>query len=301
MNKNVAVVLGIIVLVIVAAVGVMALRGESYAVFKDVNLKLDRVNETHASIQFIFDIKKAGVDTLKIDTDIYDAATGLLLDEYTEIVESKNNTFRHIMTIPFEKTRDYKIVFSLMKGERVFDRYRTTFRNLETLVSDEEELKATLRGADFLLLSTTNESVRFKARFYVESLRNYSTTMRMKVVQTESNVLVGENWFNFTLVKGKTSIVESDFTVPRNYNYIVKLEVWRNGKLLKTWSDQIKLAPTKVIPSGLKEEKMDFKVDKFVKETEPEYMYRSGGGMPGFEILAAVVAMIAVAAWRSKS
>ncbi len=300
MNKNIAIVLGIIALILVAAASAVMLRTESYAVFKEVNLKLDSVNDTHASIQFLFDIKKSGADILKIDADIYDTATGLLLSEYKYTVKNRNNTFRYAVTIPFEKTRDYSIVFTLMEGERVFDKYRTTLRNLETLVSDEQELKATLRGADFLLLSSTNESVRFKARFYVESLKNYSATMRMKVVQTESNVLVAENWFNFTLVKGKTSIVESDFTVPRNYNYIVKLEVWRNGKLLKTWSDQIKLAPTKIIPSGAKEEKMNFEVDKFVKEVEPEYTYKSGG-IPGFEVLAAVVALIAVTIWRSKN
>lgn len=65
--------------------------------------------------------------------------------------------------------------------------------------------------------------------------------------------------------KGKTLLVESNLTVPKDYNYLVKLEIWRNDALIKSWSRGLNLAPTKKVPENVTEEKVKFEVSQFVK------------------------------------
>ena len=105
-------------------------------------------------------------------------------------------------------------------------------------------------------------------------------------------------WITTTLRKGKTNIIEANFVVPDEYNYIVKLEIWREGKLVKSWKDVIKLAPTKIVPKDVEEEEVEFEVEKFVREEVPDYT--KGAGMPGFEVALALIAIAGVAAWRRK-
>jgi len=103
--------------------------------------------------------------------------------------------------------------------------------------------------------------------------------------------LADESWLNTNIQKGKTVLAEANLTVPKDYNYIVKIEVWRNGSMLKVWSSSLSLAPTKRIPKNITEEKVGFKVGEFVVEKTPMPIRPSKTSTPGFEIPIAILAL----------
>ncbi|AAB89100.1 DUF7490 domain-containing protein [Archaeoglobus fulgidus] len=297
MNEKVVVAAIVIIIASAIAVAVTASKFESYARFGDIDMKLEAVNDSHAVVTFVTEVRKENVEEFAIKAKIYDIQTDLLLNELEETFKSPESRFTAELTIPFEKTRDYKIVLYLQVGDRIYDSYRLTLRNLRNLVSEDMKLEASLVDSDFLLTSVKNGSVGFVARFYVESVKDYDVVARIKVLQADSNVLVGESWKNVTLQKGKTNIVSAEFEVPDDYNYVVKLDVWRNGKLVKSWADVLNLAPTKKLSKGEVEKEVDFEAEKFVTAVEPEYVPKSGG-VPGFEVVFALMALAGVALWR---
>ncbi len=298
MNEKVVIVAIVLIAIAAVAVSLASSKFESYGRFGEIDMKLEAVNESHVVITFISEIKKENLDEFTIRAKIYDYQTGLLLDEVKKNFQSPESKYEALLTIPFEKTKDYRIELILMREDKVLSLRHLQLKNLRSLVAENMQLEASMRGADFLLTGVKDGNVEFKARFYVESVKDYNVVTRIKVVQAESNVLVDEEWMNTTLRKGKTNIIEADFVVPDEYNYIVKLEIWREGKLVKSWKDVIKLAPTKIVPKDVEEEEVEFEVEKFITEEVPDYT--KGAGMPGFEVALALIAIAGVAAWRRK-
>ncbi|MBO8180722.1 MAG: hypothetical protein H0Z19_09665 [Archaeoglobus sp.] len=299
MNEKVVIVAIVSIAIAAVAVSLASSKFESYGRFGEIDMKLEAVNESHVVITFISEIKKENLDEFTVRAKIYDYQTGLLLDDVKKNFQSPESKYEALLTIPFEKTKDYGIELILMHEDKVLSLRHLQLKNLRSLVAENMQLEASMRGADFLLTGVKDGNVEFKARFYVESVKDYNVVTRIKVVQAESNVLVDEEWMNTTLRKGKTNIIEADFVVPDEYNYIVKLEIWREGKLVKSWKDVIKLAPTKIVPKDVEEEEVEFEVEKFVREEVPDYAER-GAGMPGFEVALALIAIAGVAAWRRK-
>ena len=297
MNEKVLVAAIVIIIAAAVVVALTASKFESFARFGDIDMKLEAVNDSHAVVTFVTEVRKSNVGEFTILAKIYDSYTDLLLEEIEETFKSPDSKYRAELTVPFEKTRDYRVVLFLKAGDRTYDSYRLTLRNLKNLVSEEMKLEASLVDSDFLLTSVRNGSVNFIARFYVESVKDYDVVARIKVLQADSNVLVGESWKNVTLQKGKTNIVSAEFEVPDDYNYVVKLDIWRNGKLVKGWSDVLNLAPTKKLSKEEVEEKVDFEAEKFVSGVEQEYGPRAGG-VPGFEAVFALATLAGVALWR---
>ncbi len=298
MNEKVVIVAIVLIAIAAVAVSLASSKFESYGRFGEIDMKLEAVNESHVVITFISEIKKENLDEFTIRAKIYDYQTGLLLDEVKKNFQSPESKYEALLTIPFEKAKDYRIELILMHHDKVLSLRHLQLKNLRSLVAENVQLEASMRGADFLLTGVKDGKVEFKARFYVESVKDYNVVARIKVVQAESNVLVDEEWMNTTLRKGKTNIIEANFVVPDEYNYIVKLEIWREGKLVKSWKDVIKLAPTKIVPKDVEEEEVEFEVEKFITEEVPDYT--KGAGMPGFEVALALIAIAGVAAWRRK-
>ncbi len=282
---------GLIAIVVAAAfISAFALKHEEYASFRSFDLKLDGVNDSHVTVDFIFNIASKSFDG-NLSMKVYDAKTNLLLAERK--FKLPENPKRYEVKLSFEKDRDYLVTARLAKGWRTYDVERFSISNLNSLKPAKKDVRAFLKDADFLILGKDDDSVKVKSRFYIESLKNYSVTFHVKVVQYESGVLASESWIRDNITKGKTNLVESEFEVPERYNYLVKLELWRDGALLKSWSRALKLDPSKRVPEGEKEEKMNFEVEKFVKPVYEEGDYSHPKGVPGFEILIAVAGMLA--------
>ncbi len=280
-------VVGFIAIVVVAAlIFIVATReAPQFARFKEVDLKLLRVNDSHVEIQFLFELERSKVlQNASIELKVYDVATNLLIEKRSIGLPEGNEV---IVNSSFEKDRDYTLKIRLIKDGKILDARSLTLRNLDTLIPDEKNVKVLLKDVDFILLGSSEDRVSVMSRFYLESMYDYNVTFHVKVLQYESNVLAAEKWMQSKIEKGKTNLIEVEFEIPQNYNYLFKLEIWRNGSLLKSWSRPLNLAPTKKIPEGVKEEKVEFEVEKFV--ATPYYPQREKA--PGFEIAIAALAI----------
>ncbi|AEA47862.1 DUF7490 domain-containing protein [Archaeoglobus veneficus] len=280
---------------------------------RNIEMKVDRVNESHAEITFIVSIYRSElVKNATLIISVYDRQTNLLLGKKAvDIAEKGDEGLSELnITLPFEKDRDYRIAFEIRKDNMPIQRKEMGLRGLETLVPPDKELKLVLKDVDFEITGVYGNKAIVKARFYIETMRDYDdVTFHVKAVQYESGVLANESWIELQKVeKGKTLLVESVLSVPKDYNYLVKIEAWRNGAMLKTWSKALNLAPTKTLPENITEEKVRFEIEEFVKGYRPvatpapttPVVYERKAQAPGFEILAAIAAGGAVLWMRKK-
>ncbi|HIH69327.1 DUF7490 domain-containing protein [Methermicoccus shengliensis] len=279
----------------------------------NIEIKAKKVNESHADIEFILTVYRSKVvSNATLIVSVYDKRTNLLLQKYEiEVLrEGKEGLNEMNVTVAFEKDKDYNIAFEIRKDNKIVSSRGMSLKGLDTLLPKDKELKMTLKDADFKIVEVSGNKAVVKTRFYIETMENYDDTVfHIKAIQYESNVLAAEKWLEIEIKKGKTLLVESNLTVPKDYNYLVKLEVWRNGSLLKSWSKVLNLAPTKRIPENVTEEGVKFEVSQFVKpegayETPPTPVptpikdYGDKVGMPGFEAALGIIALGGALIWR---
>lgn len=282
---------------------------------RNIEMKVDGVNESHADITFIVSVFRSEiVRNATLVVSVYDRQTGLLFEKRAvSIAEKGQKGLSELnITLTFEKDRDYRIAFEIRKDNVPVQRKEMGLRGLETLVPPDKELKLVLKDVDFEITDVYGNKAIVKARFYIETMKDYDdVTFHVKAVQYESGVLANESWIELQKVeKGKTLLVESVFSVPKDYNYLVKIEAWRNGAMLKTWSKALNLAPTRALPENVTEEKVRFEVEEFVKgyphpvpvatPTPTPVEYERKTQAPGFEILTAIAAGGAVLWMRKK-
>ena len=282
----------------------------------DIEIEAVKINDSHADIKFLVSIYRSKtVTNASLIVSVYDMDTNLLLRKVElQIPEKGDEGLQELnTTISFEKDKTYNIGFRLEKDRKIADTRWMSLKGLDTLLPKEKELKMTLKDVDFQILGVSGNLTTIRARFYVEAMENYSDAVfHIKAIQYESNVLADERWMNVDVEKGKTLLVESNLTVPKDYNYLVKLEVWRNDALIKTWSRGLNLAPTKKVPENVTEEKVRFEVGQFVKKPAytpapmpvptptPQYVPERKPQTPGFEILLAMLAIGGAILWRRR-
>lgn len=199
-----------------------------------------------------------------------------------EIRESFYEYSNETLNVTLRKDKDYRVVFEVKKDEKPVDSRVINLRNLDTLIPRNKELRVILKDADFRVVGVDNRTVRVQVRFYLESMDDYEILFHVKVKS------------------GATTLVYCNITVPRDYNYLIKLEAWRKGSLLKTWKSCLNLAPKKRIPKEEVEEEVKFRVEEFVKTPIPlptptPLPYRAKEGKipmaPGFEALLLIIAL----------
>ena len=280
-------------------------KDTSYARIEGFDVKIADINDSHATLKFVVHIKRSKVlENATILAKIYDLKTNILLEEISKTLPEKvkSEDSRESVLISLEKDRGYSVALSIDKeGKRLSSR-EFVLTGLDTIMPEEKELKVVLKDADFAVKEVGERNVKILARFYVEALKSYDVLAHVKAVQYESNILADDFWKEVRVEGGKTVIIEGNLSLPNNYNYLVKLELWRNGSLLKTWSKQLSLSPAKKIPKNVTEKEVKFEISEFVRTPAPtprmEYAERKAA--PGFELLLLLLSG-GVALWRRRS
>ncbi|ADB58132.1 DUF7490 domain-containing protein [Archaeoglobus profundus] len=264
-GKLVAIILTVIFAVSVASAFFIPKETHEFFYIENVDVKVDKIGDDIVNLTFIVKIHRS--DVLKnatLNLKVYDLKTGVLLEEKSVPVPEEGCRFINI-SMPFEKDRDYRVKVVLEKDGRS-SQFTLNLRNLETLIPKDRELKVVLRDVDFKVLTTEDDRVNVLIRFYFDSFKDYDVRFHLKAVQNESNVLADEKWIDATLRSGKTQIVETNISVVEDYNYLIKLEAWRSGYMVKVWKAVLNLAPTKKVPLSVKEEEVKFEVEKFAEK-----------------------------------
>jgi len=270
-----------------------------YIDIDDIDVKVSDVREAYADIEFlVYFIRSDIVKNGTLNVKLYDIKTDTLIDERVFEIPEKDGD-RLNVTLRLERDANYKVVFKVCIDDKTYDSKSLILKNLDMLIPKDREFKVVLKDIDFMLTDVKNESTTVKVRFYLDSMKDYrNTVFHIKAIQYESNVLADESWISRDVLGGKTVVIESNLTIPRGYNYLVKLEAWRNGSLLKIWKERLNLAPTKKISKEEVEKEVKFEVEKFVKHTPiPTPALRKYGGevgivtkSPGFEVLVLTIA-----------
>jgi hypothetical protein len=306
----------IFIVAIILSFFVTAEEEKSYIYFQKIDLKPEKINESHVDIKFLISFQRSEKVNASIEISVYDMATDLLMSKLRLSLpeRSKAGLGGINTTMAFEKDKNYRVVFEMKRDDKIVDTRSYNLKNLNTLIPREKEIKMSLKDADFMIKGVKDNRTLVLARFYVESMYDYDVLFHIKAIQHESNVLADEKWTNLKIEKGKTKLIESEFEIPKNYNYLIKLEVWKNGSLVRTWVKGLNLAPTKRVPEEIKEEKVSFVVEEFVKTPIPtpaltasmdswkggEYgdTITRGVPVPGFEVVSAIVAVGGALLWR---
>jgi hypothetical protein len=283
-----------------------------------IDIKAKEVNDSHATLEFVVTVYRSKiVNNASLITSVYDKKTNLLVQKLKAEIpkEGSEGLDEMSVTAVLEKDKEYNILFEIEKDKKIVSSRGMFLRGLDTLMPKDKELKMTLKDVDFQISDVKDDRVTVKARFYIETMENYNDTVfHIKAIQYESNVLADEKWFKMVVEKGKTVLVEGNLTVPKDYNYLIKLEVWRNGALLKSWSKGLNLAPTKRVPENVTEEKVRFEVSEFLKKmptpmpmptSTPEFygvekVPAPKSATPGFEVVVCAVALGGALLWRSR-
>ncbi|MFO7967815.1 MAG: PGF-CTERM sorting domain-containing protein [Archaeoglobaceae archaeon] len=281
-----------------------------YVRLERMDIRAEEVNISHASIEFLVGIDRSEVvSNATLSVGVYDEVTGLLLE--TQEIEVPRDGVEGSgelnVSMSLEKSRDYNIEFSLEKDNSIVDSKGMELSGMDTLVPEGRELKLSMRDVDFEITGVQDNMTDVKTRFYMDTTENYSeVTFHVKAVQFESNVMAEDSWLTMEVNKGKTLLVETNLTVPSNYNYVVDLEAWREDSLLKSWSRGLNLAPTERVPENVSEEKVRFRASEFIRQTPsppaptPEPTEGRPQPQPGFEAVLALLAIGGVFLWKKR-
>ncbi len=297
-------------------------RGPQFVRISDVDLEAEEVTSGEAVLGLTVTIHRSEVlENSSLLVVVHDASTGLVTE--TGVVDIPTNGSLGISElrsdVSLERDRDYRVELRLIRGNEVEDRRGLRITGLDTLVPPEKELKMSVKDANFQVRDANGSRATVESTFYVEAMEDYGDVeFHVKAVHYKSNIMADHVWVEKDVEAGKTLLVGEELVLPTDYNYVVKLEAWRDGSMLKTWSRGLNLAPTRQVPEDVTEEKMRFDVQEFETGSAEEERPRApprpslpheGGEMrpygddvatPGLTAVLGVVALLVSALWRRR-
>jgi PGF-CTERM protein len=131
-----------------------------------------------------------------------------------------------------------------------------------------------------------------------------SEDLRVTVVlrQADSNIVAARTEAEVgTIRPGRTETVETQVTVPSEYNYYIDAVLWKDGVVVDTARSAANLDPTERISVNETERDVELRVEDFSGEGEdrptemPEGTVRTSTSAPGFGVGVAVVALVSLA------
>jgi len=278
---------------------------EEYLWLRNVEYSVESINDSHVVLNFSLSFERSEtIEAISLMTKVFDARTGILLEKREISLKntSKGLDFANVK-LTFEKSGNYRVRFEAYREEDLLFRKDFGVSGLTSLIPENRRLLMEMKDTDFLVTGETSNKVSVKMRFYIYSMEEYSDILfHIKAVQLESNLLANESWKEFGVIEpGKTVLLETEMDIPKDYNYIVRVEAWRDEMLLKKWDSPLKLSPKEIIPEKVKEKEVELNISEFVREyPEEKYPYPvptpvptiTPAPAPGFELYLALAAVI---------
>ena len=219
-----------------------------------------------------------------------------------------------------ERNGGYELNILLFDNGSIRDSGTVSIRGLNALTPGSKRSGITLNNIDFTVGGVSAGKVSIKSDIYLENKGpdvSENLKMTVKAREATSNLIADKtNAETGTIVNETTAVRSVQLVVPDEYNYMVVVELWRGDTMINTWEKPVLLVPTKTVPKESVEKKMNIEVSKFVREagtTVPAAMRQDSGGYqqgavptqppqePGFEIFAAISALLVVFILRRRS
>lgn len=216
-----------------------------------------------------------------------------------------------------ERNGGYDLNILLFDNGSISDSGTVNIRGLNALTPGSKKSGVTLTNIDFTVGGVSAGKVSIKSDIYLENKGpDVSENLKMiiKAREANSNLIADKTTAETGDIANETTAVRSvQLSVPDEYNYMVVVELWRGETMINTWEKPVLLAPTKTVPKESVDKKVNIEVSKFVREAGIQQV--GGAGMPsqapapaytempkepGFEIFAAISALLIVFMWRRR-
>ncbi len=215
-----------------------------------------------------------------------------------------------------ERDGGYELKILLFNNGTILDSGSVSIAGLDALVPQSKKSGIVLNNIDFTVSGVSAGKVAIKSDIYIENRGSEATenlNLIVKAREANSNLLADRTTSETGVIASEATAIKTvKLEVPDEYNYMVVVELWKGDVLINTWEKPVLLAPSKTVPKETVEKKMDIEVSKFVREGgAPEGVPAYAAATPtpsmgapkepGFELLAAISALIIVLALRRRS
>ncbi len=252
------------------------------------------------------------IRAINSNTGLYEAEVS------TPIPESDSDkTVTASAKLKVERNGNYDLRILLYDNGSIRESGSVGIKGLNALTPAAKQSGVEVNNIDFIVAGASGGIASIRSDVYLENnwaAPSDNMIMIVKAQQAESNLLADKKASETGVIPGEATSVKSvRLDVPEGYNYMMVVELWKGDVLVNTWEKALMLAPTKTVPKESQEKKMNIEVSKFMREggSAPVLgitMTAAAGGYapqkktePGFEVIAAIAALILVIALRRRS
>ena len=267
------------------------------AVLKHVDVRLVDSNASSVKLQFTSYVERFEKTNCSLHFRVMLRDSRIVL--WSKVINASGDKGKSVYRInaTFDRDRDYMVTITLRKGENVLGGSTFFLHDLDKVPN--LSLGMRLTGADFVVKGVNGSYANIEGRFYVRAEKRVSgIDVHVKAKPMGTNLLADERWVkNITLTPGKIQTLTCELRVPKDYNYVVTLEVWKNGSIEGSWKEPLVLNPSKPKPkvnaTGKNFSLSDFVVSRPMPVPNPITPQKKG---PGFALPLALLA-IAIVMW----
>jgi hypothetical protein len=294
---------------------------------REVDVKPVNVTSSFVDINITTYINHIGGQTNDASVLIraIDSSTGLLNSQVSVAIpetfqESTEKTLITRQNLKIEKSGNYNLKILLFNNGSVLDSGSIDIRGINILVPQSKRNGITMSNMDFIIGGTSAGKVIIKPDIYLENIGSETSDnlrVLVKARESDSNILADKTEIETGPIKSEaTAIKEVQLSVPDEYNYMIVVETWKDDTMINSWERPILLAPTKTIPKGSLENKVNIEVSKFAREGTPSVVGTPSPNMyattatqpysqrapqePGFEIVGSIAVMLIVSICRRR-
>ncbi|MFC5970416.1 PGF-CTERM sorting domain-containing protein [Halomarina salina] len=327
MDRNLVLAAGVALVVLVSAVGMVAVPGvlaapqqdpepPSRLAVSDLAIGTGAVTGETATLRVETRLKHRGgaADNVTLRVRAVDAASGLVETERTVAVGTVDGDRERAVTanITVPRSGDYRVESIVYQNERrivetrrsvsgvgslqpafaesdlQFHRFDGPMPAVEFEIAASDDDRTTL-AVDALLTNTGDDVVG-------------DVELLVKARQVDSGIVADRSTVDVSEVRpGRTATASLDLTVPTQYNYYLDAVLLRDGVVVDTVRAPAALDPTKTIPMNQTTTDTGLQVSDFDSDEPTDdrpartQSYESDGQGPGFGVVVALVAVLGTA------
>lgn len=269
----------------------------------NVDMSSEKVRSSYVDLNITTELESQSADSRNVSLllKVYDKRTGFL--EQQKSVFVGDVTENEVTFVPIEvslsKADNYRLKLILYKGKELQRERSLDVSNLDSLISDVDNIGIEIGEVDFIVKDVVDSKVVLQADIYLsnEGL-DLSDDYRMlvKAREMDASLLADKTWANTgSIVPETTKIVSVDLSVPKNYNYIVDVIIWNNDRIIKRGESVVQLSPDAVISKDTVVKKKIIDAEEFVMPAEEEWdVSEEAAETPGFGILMGLGSLLCV-------
>ena len=270
------------------------------ATLKNVDVRLVDSNSSSVKLQFRSYVERFEKTNCTLYTIVRLGRTNIEVWRKSINASGDKGTSVYTINATFDRDKEYFVIIVLKRDGRVLGGRSFFLHDLNQIPNLSLGMKLT--GADFLVRGVNGSHANVECRFYLRAdKRLKGIDFHIKAKPLGTNLLADERWVrNVSIAPGRVETLTCELRIPKDYNYLVTVEVWKNGSIEAIWNEPLVLNPTKPKPSVNRTTGKNFSLSDFVVNRPipvPRPVTTKKG--PGFTILA-VLCAFSIILWKRR-